>query len=136
MKKVEKLEMKLDTRAGVCTRSSSQQEALNKTHADRVHQVALGIQDFRWAVSISLAGNSATSKGCVYLGTGSLDVLFHLSKLQLAALKLLNVSLWNVDKISCPEHGKHTAEKFLFSSHSPSFANGFCVPLLDSEQAF
>jgi hypothetical protein len=35
MKKVEKLEMKLDTRAGVCTWSSSQQEALNKTHADR-----------------------------------------------------------------------------------------------------
>jgi hypothetical protein len=73
----------------------------------------------------------------MYLGTGSLDVLFHLSKLQLAALKLLNVSLWNVDKISCPaEHGKHTVEKVLFSSHSSSFANGFCVPLLDSEQAF
>jgi hypothetical protein len=27
------------------------------------------------------------------MGTSSLDVLFHLSKLQLAALKLLNVSL-------------------------------------------
>lgn len=35
----------------------------------------------------------------LYLGTGSLHVLFHLSKFQFAALKLLDVSLWHIDKI-------------------------------------
>lgn len=53
----------------------------------------------------------------LYLGTGSLHVLFHLSKFQFAALKLLDVSLWHIDKtFTCQQLGKVTAEKFQFPS--------------------
>ena len=48
----------------------------------------------------------------MYLGTGSLHVLFHLSKLQLATFKLLNISLWHINKINCQELGKVAAENF------------------------
>jgi hypothetical protein len=52
----------------------------------------------------------------VYLGMGSLQVLLHLSKFQFAALKLLNVSLWHIDKINCQELGKFTPEKLQLPS--------------------
>ena len=52
----------------------------------------------------------------MYLGTGSLHVLFHLSKLQLAALKLLNVSLWQwqVEKIIPQELANAPLKKLQF----------------------
>lgn len=43
-----------------------------------------------------------------YLGTSSVDILFHLSKLQLAAFKLLDVSLYD-PYTKLLEHGKFTA---------------------------
>ena len=70
----------------------------------------------------------------MYLGTGSLHVLFHLSKLQLAALKLLNISLWHIDNyLTVKNLGKSLLKSFSFQvadAHllsQPTFASSFAI---------